>query len=59
MGDFRVIATTRAVCGSHAYVNMTSQLFVEQKGILFWKFLVLLESLDGHSLFIAVAPPGS
>jgi len=56
MGDFHVISTTHAVCGFHA-CQCDFQLFVEQKGILFQKFLVMLESLDGYSLFIAVAPP--
>jgi len=56
MGDFHVISATHAVCGSHA-CQRDFQLFVEQKGILFQKFLVLLQSLDGHSLFIAIAPP--
>ena len=56
MGDFRVTCTTHAVCGSHVCQH-DFQFFVEQKGTVFQKFLVLLESLDGYSLFIAVAPP--
>ena len=56
MGDFYVTSTTHDVCGSHACQH-DFQLIVEQNGILFQKFLVLFESLDGYSLFIAVAPP--
>jgi hypothetical protein len=55
MGDFRVISTADALCGSHAFQH-NFQLFVAQKYALCRKFLVALEFPDRNSVLVAVIP---
>lgn len=50
-----VISASVDLCCSHAFKH-NFQIFVAWRRVLCWKFLVLLESPNRHSLLVAVIP---
>jgi hypothetical protein len=53
MGDVRMICAEDALCGSQIF-QRNFQLFVAQRFVFCWKYLVAFESLYWHPLLVAV-----